>query len=67
MHRGPRPDLDPGLERTGVTHDPKTEMLAEDVADEIIANIANGPAYVVGARNQAIAARVWPTAGRWSR
>jgi hypothetical protein len=50
----------PALERTGVTYDPETDMLAEDVADEIIANIANGPTYVVGARNQAIAARVWP-------
>jgi hypothetical protein len=26
-------------------------MLAQDVADEIIANIANGPTYIVGARN----------------
>ena len=49
----------PALERTGVTYDPETDMLAEDVADEIIANIANGPTYVVGVRNQAIAARVW--------
>jgi hypothetical protein len=50
----------PALERTGVTYDPETDMLAGDVADEIIANIANGPTYVVGVRNQAIAARVWP-------
>ena len=35
-------------------------MRADDVADEIIANIPNGPTYVVGARNQAIAANVWP-------
>jgi predicted TIM-barrel enzyme len=48
----------PALERTGVTYDPETDMLAEDVADGIIANIANGPTYVVGARNQAIAARM---------
>ena len=50
----------PALERQGVTYDPETDMLAVDAADEIIANIANGPTYVVGARNQAIAARVWP-------
>jgi hypothetical protein len=50
----------PALERTGVTYDPETDVLAEDVADEIIANIANGPTHVVRARNQAIAARVWP-------
>jgi uncharacterized protein len=43
-----------------MTYDPETDMLAGDVAEEIIANIANGPTYVVGARNQAIAARVWP-------
>ena len=35
-------------------------MLAVDVVDEIIANIANGPTYIVGARNKAIAANVWP-------
>lgn len=50
----------PAMERMGVTYDPETDMLAGDVADEIIANIANGPTYVVGARNQAIAAHVWP-------
>jgi short-subunit dehydrogenase len=50
----------PALERTGAAYDPGTDMLAGDVADEVIANIANGPTYVVGARNQAIAARVWP-------
>jgi len=50
----------PALERQGMTYDPKTDMLAGDAADEIIANIGNGPTYVVGARNRAIAARVWP-------
>jgi short-subunit dehydrogenase len=50
----------PALERQGIAYDPETDMLAEHVADEIIANIANGPTYVVGARNQAIAAQVWP-------
>jgi short-subunit dehydrogenase len=50
----------PAMERTGVTYDPETDMLALEVADAIIANIANGPTYVVGARNQAIAANVWP-------
>jgi len=50
----------PALERQGIAYDPETDMLAEDVADEIIANIANGPTYVVGARNQAIAGQVWP-------
>ena len=50
----------PALERQGIAYDPETDMLAEDVADEIIANIGNGPTYVVGARNQAIAGQVWP-------
>jgi short-subunit dehydrogenase len=50
----------PAMERQGISYDPATDMLASDVADEIIANIANGPTYVVGARNQAIAAQVWP-------
>jgi uncharacterized protein len=50
----------PALERQGVAFDPETDMLVDDVADEVIANIANGPTYVVGARNQAIAAHVWP-------
>jgi uncharacterized protein len=50
----------PAAERQGIAYDPEVDMLADDVADEIIANIANGPTYVVGARNKAIAARVWP-------
>jgi uncharacterized protein len=50
----------PAMERQGIAYDPGTDMLAGDVADEIIDNIANGPTYVVGARNQAIAAHVWP-------
>jgi uncharacterized protein len=50
----------PAMERQGISYDPATDMTAGDVADEIIANIANGPTYVVGARNQAIAANVWP-------
>jgi short-subunit dehydrogenase len=50
----------PAAERQGIAYDPETDMLADDVADEIIANIANGPTYVVGARNKAIAAHVWP-------
>jgi uncharacterized protein len=50
----------PAMERQGIIYDPATDMLAGDVADEIIANIANGPTYVVGARNRAIASHVWP-------
>lgn len=50
----------PAAQRQGVAYDPETDMLVEDVADEIIAHIADGPTYVVGARNQAIAAQVWP-------
>jgi short-subunit dehydrogenase len=50
----------PAMERQGISYDPASDMLAGDVADEIIANIANGPTYVVGARNRAIAAHVWP-------
>jgi short-subunit dehydrogenase len=50
----------PAMERQGISYDPATDMLAVDVADEIIANSANGPTYVVGARNQVIAAHVWP-------
>jgi short-subunit dehydrogenase len=50
----------PALERQGIAYDPETDMLADDVAREIIASIANGPTCVVGAKNQAIAARVWP-------
>lgn len=50
----------PALERSGAAFDPATDMLPGDVADAIIANIPNGPTYVVGTQNQAIAARVWP-------
>jgi short-subunit dehydrogenase len=47
----------PALERQGIAYDPETDMLADDVARE---SIATGPTCVVGAKNQAIAARVWP-------
>jgi short-subunit dehydrogenase len=50
----------PAMQRQGVNYDPATDMLVDDVADEIIANIANGPTYVVGDRNRAIAAHAWP-------
>lgn len=39
----------------GVQYDPETDMLAEDVASEIVDNIANGPTYVVGEVNRALA------------
>ena len=46
----------PAMERQGISYDPETDMLASDVVDEII---GNGPTYIVGARNKAIAANVW--------
>nr|WP_090277942.1 SDR family NAD(P)-dependent oxidoreductase [Mycolicibacterium komanii]CRL73216.1 short-chain dehydrogenase/reductase SDR [Mycolicibacterium komanii] len=49
----------PALARMGVDYDPQTQMRSEDVAAEIIANIANGPTYVVGETNRAMAAQVW--------
>lgn len=50
----------PAAERQGIAYDPATDMLPDEVAHAIMANIANGPTYVVGTRNQAIAANVWP-------
>jgi uncharacterized protein len=49
----------PALERMGVEYDPATQMSSEDVAREITENIGNGPVYVVGESNRAIAAHVW--------
>ncbi|OBI78506.1 SDR family oxidoreductase [Mycobacterium sp. E740] len=49
----------PALARMGVEYDPQTQMRSEQVAAEIIANIGNGPTYVVGENNRAMAAQVW--------
>ncbi|WP_165827692.1 SDR family oxidoreductase [Mycolicibacterium sp. GF69] len=49
----------PALARMGVEYDPQTQMRSEDVATEIIANIGNGPTYVVGENNRAMASQVW--------
>ena len=49
----------PALARMGVEYDPHTQMRSEDVAAEIIANIGNGPTYVVGDDNRAVASQVW--------
>jgi hypothetical protein len=35
-------------------------MLPDDVAREIIENVGNGPVYVVGDNNRAVASQVWP-------
>jgi hypothetical protein len=34
-------------------------MLSDDVAREIIENIANGPVHVVGETNRAVASQIW--------
>lgn len=49
----------PALARMGVEYDPQTQMRSEDVAAEIIANIGNGPTYVVGDNNRAMASQIW--------
>lgn len=49
----------PALARMGVEYDPQTQMRSEDVAAEIIANIGNGPTFVVGENNRAVASQVW--------
>jgi uncharacterized protein len=49
----------PALARMGVAYDPQTQMRSEDVAAEIIENIGNGPTFVVGEANRAIASHVW--------
>jgi uncharacterized protein len=46
------------MQRMGVVPDGQT-MAPGDVATEIIDNIGNGPVYVVGESNRAIAAHVW--------
>ncbi|MBV8348911.1 MAG: SDR family NAD(P)-dependent oxidoreductase [Mycolicibacterium sp.] len=47
------------LQRMGVAYDPELDMLPDDVAREIIENIGNGPTYVVGETNRALASQVW--------
>jgi short-subunit dehydrogenase len=46
------------MQRMGVTPDDQT-MAPGDVASEIIDNIGNGPVYVVGESNRAIASQIW--------
>jgi short-subunit dehydrogenase len=47
------------LQRMGVTYDPELDMMPDDAAREIIANIGNGPTYVIGETNRAAASQVW--------
>lgn len=49
----------PALQRMDVDYDPQTQMCSEDVAAEIIENIGNGPTFVVGENNRAMAQQVW--------
>lgn len=49
----------PALQRMGVEYDPQAQMLSEDVAREIVENVGNGPTFVVGENNRAMAAQVW--------
>jgi uncharacterized protein len=49
----------PALQRMGVEYDPQSQMRPEDVAGEIIENIGNGPTFVVGEANRAMAEQVW--------
>lgn len=46
------------MQRMGVTPDDQT-MQPGDVATEIIDNIGNGPVYVVGEANRAVASHIW--------
>ncbi len=43
----------------GVEYDPDRDMLPEDVAREVIENIANGPTFVVGEANRTMASLGW--------
>ena len=47
------------LQRMGVEYDPDRDMLPADAAREIIDNIGNGPVYVVGESNRAVAQHIW--------
>jgi short-subunit dehydrogenase len=49
----------PAFQRMGIEYDPAAHMLSDDVAREIIENIANGPVHVVGENNRAAAAGIW--------
>jgi len=49
----------PAAARQGVAFDPDRDMRPDDVAREVLANIGNGPTYVVGDRNRAMAAALW--------
>lgn len=49
----------PALQRMGVDYDARTQMRSEDVAAEIIENIGNGPTFVVGEDNRAMAQQIW--------
>jgi short-subunit dehydrogenase len=50
----------PAFARMGIEYDPQSHMLPDDVAREIIENVGNGPVYVVGDNNRAVASQVWP-------
>ena len=49
----------PALQRMGIEYDPAQQMLSEEVAGEIVEHIGDGPVYVVGANNRAVASQVW--------
>jgi short-subunit dehydrogenase len=49
----------PAFQRLGIEYDPAAHMLSEDVAREIIENIADGPVHVVGEHNRAASAAIW--------
>lgn len=49
----------PALQRMGVERDESAQMTSEDVAREIVEHIGDGPVYVVGENNRAIASQVW--------
>jgi short-subunit dehydrogenase len=49
----------PAFARLGYEYDPQSHMLPEDAAREIVENIGNGPVYVIGENNRAVASQVW--------
>jgi len=49
----------PAAARQGVASDPARDMEPAEVAEEILENIGNGPTYVVGAANRAMASLFW--------
>jgi uncharacterized protein len=49
----------PALQRMGIEYDPNMQMRSEDVASEIVEHVGDGPVYVVGENNRAVASQVW--------